>query len=88
MKNVGRPPLGPDEMLTKIKSIISNLLFIRSSNYAKMAVLIAVRNGVLSARYPEKVAKNGGSITLSTKWAQNVLKLLDCGKWRGTITKK
>ena len=48
----------------------------------------AVGNGVVSARCPEKMAKNGGNIIFSTKWARNVLKSLDWVKRILTITKK
>ena len=42
----------------------------------------------MSARCPEQMAKNGGSILLSTKWARNVLKSLDWVKRRGTTAKR
>lgn len=48
----------------------------------------AVGNGVVSPRCPEKMAKNGGNIIFSTKWARNVLKSLDWVKRVLTITKK
>ena len=38
---------------------------------------MVIGNGILSAYCSEKIVKNCGSITLSTKWAINVLKLLD-----------
>ena len=41
-------------MLTEIKSLLSNVITRKA--------LIAVGNGVLSARCPGKVAANGGSI--------------------------
>ena len=54
MKNVGRLSLVSDEMLTEIKSILSNLRISRSAITGKVAmVAIAVGNGVLSARCTE-----------------------------------
>ena len=85
MKKVARMPLVLDEMLTEIKSIHSNLRLSEAVTTRKM--IITVGNSVLSALCPEKMAKNGGSIKLSNKWARNVLKSLDWLK-RGTTTKK
>ena len=36
-------------------------------------VVIAVGNGVLSSRCPEKMATNGGNILLSAKWVHKIL---------------
>ena len=86
MKKVARMPLVLDEMLTEIKSILSKLRLSEAATTRK--VIITVGNSVLSALCPEKMAKNGGSITLSNKWPQNVLKSLDWLKQRGTTTKR
>ena len=37
---------------------------------------------------PRKVGKNGGSVTLSTKWAQGILKSLYWVKRHGTTAKR
>ena len=86
MKKVARMPLVLDEMLTEIKSILSKLRLSEAATTRK--VIITVGNSVLSALCPEKMAKNGGSITLSNKWPQNVLKSLDWLKQRGATTKR
>ena len=86
MKKVGRSRLVLNKILTEIKSILSNLCISRAA--VTRRVVIAVKNSVLSTLCPEKMAQNGSSITLSTKWAQNVLKSLDCVKQRRTTSKK
>ena len=48
-------------MLTEIKSIISNLRISGAATTRKG--VIAVGNGVLSARCTEKMATNGGNIS-------------------------
>ena len=79
MKNVGRLPLVSDEMLTEIKSILSNLRISRSAITGKVAIVaIAVGNGVLSARCTEKKAKN---------CRNNVLKSLVRVRWRAATAK-
>ena len=67
MKNVSRPPLVTDEMLTKIKFILSNLRISGAAVTGKVTlVAIAVGNGLLSARCPEKIDKNDGSNVLKS----------------------
>ena len=72
--------------MTEIKAVLNNLH--TSGAAITRKVCIAVGNDVLSLRYPEKMAKNGGSISLSTIWERNVLKSLDWVKRRGTTAKR
>ena len=75
-----------DEILTEIKPILNNLHIPGAAITLK--VVIAVGNGMVSARCPEKMAKNGGCIIFLTKWARNVLQSLDWVKRTATTTKK
>lgn len=55
MKKVGRPPLLSGETLTEIESVLTNLRISGAAIAGK--VIIAVRNGVLNARFPEEWLK-------------------------------
>ena len=86
MPRRGRPAILTDELMTEIKQILSNL---RVAGYAiSRKVVLSVGNGVLSSRCPDKIAKNGGNITLSIKWARNILKSMNWVKRRGTPAKR
>ena len=54
-----------DELVKEIKAILYNLYF--SGGTTSLKTVIAIANIVLSSRCPEKVTKNGGSVTLTTK---------------------
>ena len=71
----GRPSKMSDELTTEVKSILHNLRV--SGGEVTRKTVIAIGNGVLKARCPEMLEENGGSITLTTKWARGVLKSLD-----------
>ena len=86
MPRRGRPAILTDELMTEIKQILSNLRVTGCAIYRK--IVISVGNGVLSSRCPDKMAKNGGNITLSIKWARNILKSMNCVKRRGTTAKR
>ena len=75
-----------DEIVTEIKAILHNLCV--SGGAVTRKTVIAIGDGVLSSRCPEKLAKNGGSVTLTTKWARGILKSLDWVKRRGTTSKR
>ena len=49
---------------------------------------MCVGNGVISLRFPEKMAINGGKITLSVKWARSILKSMIWVNRRGTTAKR
>ena len=70
-----RPSEMRDELTTEVKSILHNLRV--SGGAVTRKTVIAIGNGVLKARCPEMLEENGGSITLTTKWARGVLKSLD-----------
>ena len=80
-KSVGRPI-----MLSEVKLILHNLRMAGCGISRK--VVISVGNGVMQAKCPEKLAKNGGPITLSVKWARGILKSMDWSKRRGTTAKR
>ena len=81
----GRPSKMSDELTTEVKSILHNLRV--SGGAVTRKTVIAIGNGVLKARCPEMLEKNGGSMTLTTKWARGVLKSLDWVKRRYTTAK-
>ena len=63
----GRPSLLSETLTTEIKVILENL---RISGCAiTRKVVIAIGNGVLASKCPDKMSRNGGSIELSIKWA-------------------
>ena len=74
-----------DELTTEVKSILHNLR-VTDGAVARKTVR-AIGNGVLKARCRELLEENGGSITLTTKWARGVLKSLDWVKKRYTTAK-
>ena len=81
----GRPSKVSDELTTKVKSILHNLRI--SGGAVTRETVISIGNGVLKARCPEMLEKNGGSMALTTKWARGVLKSLDWVKRRYTTAK-
>ena len=82
----GRPGMIDSEMTTDIKSILQNL---RTAGCAiSRKTTIAVGTGVLQSKCPEVLAKNGGSINLTTKWARGILKSMEWSKRRGTTAKR
>ena len=81
----GRPSKMSDELTTEVKSILHNLRV--SGGAVTRKTVIAIGNGVLKARCPEMLEKNGGSMTLTTKRARGVLKSLDWVKRRYTTAK-
>ena len=81
----GRPSKMSDELTTEVKSILHNLR-VTDGAVARKTVR-AIGNGVLKARCRELLEENGGSITLTTKWARGVLKSLDWVKKRYTTAK-
>ena len=82
----GRPSMVSYELVTKIKAILLNLC--GSGGVISRNTVISIGNGVLSSRCPEKLTNNGGSVTLTTKWARRILKSLDWVKRCGTATKR
>ena len=73
-------------MLSEVKLILHNLRMAGCGISRK--VVISVGNCVMQAKCPEKLAKNGGPITLSVKWARGILKSMDWSKRRGTTAKR
>ena len=59
-----------DKLITKIKTILHNLRV--SGEAISRKTVIAIDNGVLGSRCPEKLTKNVGSVTLSTKWPRRM----------------
>ena len=82
----GRPSKMSDELTTEVKSILHNLRV--SGGAVTRKIVIAIGNGVLKARCPEMLEENGGSITLTSKWARGALKSLDWVKRRYTTAKR
>ena len=80
LPRLGRRPTLSDHLTTEIKQILNNLR-IAGCAISRKAV-ISIGNGVLAAKSPEKLPKNGGSITLPIKWARNLLKSMDWVKKR------
>ena len=81
-----RPLMVSDELVTRIKTILHNRCV--SDGAIIQKTVIAIGNGVLSSRCPEKLTKIRRSVILATKWARGKLKLLDWVKRRDTIAKK
>ena len=75
-----------DELTTEVKSILHNLRV--SGGAVTRKTVIAIGNAVLKARCPEMLEENGGSITLTSKWARGALKSLDWVKRRYTTAKR
>ena len=75
-----------DERVTEGKAILHNLCV--SGGAITRRTVLAIGNGVLSSRCPDKLARNGGNITPSAKWAKNILKSMDWVKRRGTTAKR
>ena len=86
LRRQGRPAMVSDEIVTEVKAILHNLRV--SGGTVSRKTVIAIGDGVLSSRCPEKLAKNGGSVTLTTKWARGILKSLDWVKRRGTTSNR
>ena len=82
----GHPSMVSDELLTEIKAIL-HMLHVSGEVISRKTV-IAIGNWILSSRCPEKWTKNGGSVTLTTIWAREILKSLDWVKRRGTTAKR
>ena len=82
----GRPSVVSDEFVTEIKAILHNICVIGGTISRK--TVIAIGNGVLSSRCPEKLTKNSGSVILTTKWAGGILKSLDWVKRCGMTAKR
>ena len=74
------------ELLVEIKTILQNLRTAGCSISRK--TVISVGNGVLDAKCPEMLRKNGGPISLTTKWARGIIKSMDWTKRRGTTAKR
>ena len=81
-----RPSMVSPELSEEIKTILQN--FRTAGCGISQKTVIAVGNGVLGAKYPEKLRRNGGSVTLTTKWARGILKFMDWTKRRGTKAKQ
>ena len=81
-----RPFKMRDELTAELKSILRNLRV--NGGAVTRKTVTAIGNGVLKARCPEMLEENGGSITLTTKWARGVLESLDWVKRRYTIAKR
>ena len=75
-----------DELVTETKVILHNLR--ASGGVITQKTVIATGNEVLISRYPEKLTKNSGSVTLTTKWARGILKSLDWIKRRVATAKR
>ena len=75
-----------DELVTEIKTILHNLRV--SGRVISRKSVTAIGNGVLSSRCPQKLTRNGGSVTLTTKWAPGILKPLDWVKRSRTTAKR
>ena len=75
-----------DVLMTEIKLILTDLRIAGCAISRK--VVISVGNGVLACKCPERLAINGGSITLSIKWAQNLLKSMNWSRRKGTTGKR
>ena len=82
----GHPSMVSDELVTEIKAIL-HMLHVSGEVISRKTV-IAIGNWILSSRCPEKWTKNGGSVTLTTIWAREILKSLDWVKRRGTTAKR
>ena len=82
----GRPSKMSDKLTTEVKSILHNLRV--SGGAVTWKTAIAIGNEVLKARCTGMLEENGGSITLTTKWARGVAKSLDWVKRRYTTSKR
>ena len=78
----GLPSIVSDELVTEVKAILHKLRI--SGGVISWKTVIAIGNRVLNSRYPEKLTKNGESVTLTSKWARGILK----SKRRGTTAKR
>ena len=58
-----------DELASKVMAFLHNLHASGGAIFGKTASVIAIGNGVLCSRCPEKIANNGGNVTLTITWA-------------------
>ena len=82
----GRPPMVSDGVVTKVKAILHNIRL--SGGVITRKTTIAVGNGVLSSRCPDKIARNGGNITLTANWTRSIMKSMGWVKRRDTTEKE
>lgn len=85
-KSPGRPSMISEELATEIRVILQNLRTAGCGISRK--TVIAVGEGVLSAKSPDLLRKNGGTVSLSIKWARGILTSLNWSKRRGTTAKR
>ena len=74
-RRAGRPSMLSADLTAEVKAIIENLRIAGCAISRK--VVISVGNGVLASKCPEMLARNGGSINLSIKWARNIMKSMN-----------
>ena len=81
----GRPNLSPDELMLKVKDVITGLRLAGGVISRKM--VMAIGTGVVKANFPSKLKEFSGHIVLTEGWARNVLKSMAWSKRKGTTGK-
>ena len=81
----GRPNLLPDELMLKVKDVITGAR-LTGGDISRKTVM-AIGNGVVKANYPSKLKEFRGHIVLTEGWARNVLKSMAWSKRKGTTGK-
>ena len=83
--NTGAPPLVASEIMGVVKDLV------HGSREAGTTIMrrdvINIAHGVILSTKPGLLKENGGSITLTDRWARNTLKSMSMVKRRGTTAK-
>ena len=83
--NPGAPPLVVSEVMGVVKDLV------HGSREAGATIMrrdvINIAHGVILSTIPGLLKENGGSITLTDRWARNTLKSISMVKRRGTTAK-
>ena len=83
--NPGAPPLVASEIMGVVKDLVHGS---REAGATIMRLdVINIAHGVILSTKPGLLKENGGSITLTDRWARNTLKSMSMVKLRGTTAK-
>ena len=74
-RKAGRPNIGRDELVQKIKEVIVGVRL--SGAVISRRMVISIGNGVLKANDPNTLSEFGGTITLTEDWARGILRSMD-----------
>ena len=84
-KKKGRPNLLEDDLLTKVKDVVTGVRM--AGGVISRRMVMAIGTGVVKANCPSKLKELGGHIELTEGWARSVLKSMAWSKRKGTTGK-